>query len=313
MPVVVAYLVVVVVWSTTPLFLFLSTRAFPAALAGGLRMALAAVVATALVWGTGKALRRDRAALATYAAMTPGVFGAMFLSYLAAPHVPSGLISVLFGLSPVLSALLARVLGTDPLPAPGRLAAALLALAGLALICGASSHGAVKLDVGGVALLLGAVLLFSGSAVLVRKLGAGVDALVQTAGALWMSLPFYALAWLLAGAPLPDRDSAAFTLSAVAIVYLALFGSVLGFVCYYRVLQQMPAASAALITVITPVFALGLGALCNGERLTPSMLAGALLVLAGVAGFLLPVARLRALLPWLPARRTAAALTRADN
>ncbi len=301
-PVVVSYAVVVVVWSTTPLFVVLSTRAFPAELAGGLRMAAAALIATLVVWATGGTLRRDRAALLTYAAMTPGVFGAMYLTYLAAPRVPSGLISVLFGLSPVLAAVCARLFAAEPLPAAGRIVAALVALAGLAFIMEEGGRSAGHVDAGGVALLLLAVLLFCVSAVLVRKVGAGVDALVQTTGALWMSLPFYLLAWLAGGAPLPVSAAPAFGLSVVAIGYLALFGSVLGFACYYQVLKELPAASTALITVITPVFAMALGVLLNGEHFTAPMLLGALLVLAGVAGFLLPADRLRALAGrWRPA------------
>lgn len=294
MHVAVSYAIVVVVWSTTPLFLYLSTLAFPAELAGGLRMAVAAVVATALVWATGGVLRRDAAALRTYGAMLPGVFGAMYLSYLAAQRVPTGLISVLFGLSPVLSAFMARLLAAEPLPSPARLAAAGVALGGLVLIAdGADS--ASHVDATGIGLLVAAVLLFSLSGVLVRLWGAGQDALAQTAGALWLSLPCYGLAWLVAGAVPPAAGSGDFLLSVAAIGYLAVIGSVVGFVCYYQVLKQMTAASAALITVITPVFALALGAVFNGERLTLPMLAGALLVLAGVAGFLLPAGSLRRL------------------
>lgn len=288
LPLVVSYLVVVLVWSTTPLFVFFSTLAFPPALAGGVRMALAAVLATVVAWATGRVLRRDRQALLTYAAMTPGIFGAMYLTYLAAPRVPSGLISVLFGLSPVVSAACARLLAREPLPSPGRMVAALVALGGLVLVTREGERGVGQADAAGIGLLLVAVLLFSVSGVLVRMLGAGMDALAQTAGGLWLSLPFYALAWVVDGLPVPDRDSAAFMRSAAAIAYLALFGSVLGFVCYYQVLSRMPAASASLITVITPVFALGLGAWVNDERLTGTMLAGAAVVVVGVAGFLVP-------------------------
>lgn len=295
-PVVVSYLVVVAVWSTTPLFVYLSTLAFPAELAGGLRMAAAAVIAHALLWATGGSLPRTGAALLTYAVMTPGIFGAMYLTYLVADRVPTGLISVLFGLSPVITAVFARLLGTDPLPSLPRLASALVALGGLMFLTGASTTEGTQVDTLALGVLLLAVLLFSVSAVLVRKLGSGLDALAQTTGALWISLPFYTLAWLLHGAPLPAFGSESFTQSLLAIAYLALFGSVVGFVCYYQVLKQMPAASAALITVITPVFALGIGAVFNGEQFTGAMLSGAALVIAGVAGFLLPgaeVARLR--------------------
>jgi len=296
-PVAVSWLAVTAIWSTTPLFVYLSTLAFPAELAGGLRMAVAAVLANLLLRATGGRLPRHRAAWLTYAAMTPGVFGAMYLTYLVADRIPTGLISVLFGLSPIVTAVCARVLADDPLPSPARLGAALVALAGLVFLTGASAGGGQAADTLAIGVLLLAVLLFSVSAVLVRKLGGGLDALAQTTGALWLSLPCYALAWLLHGAPLPALDSAQFTRSLLAIAYLAVFGSVLGFVCYYQVLKQMPAASAAMITVVTPVFALALGALFNGEVFTPSMLGGAVLVLAGVAGFLLDAGSLMRRLP----------------
>lgn len=302
-PVAVSWLVVVAVWSTTPLFVFLSTQAFPAELAGGLRMATAALVAHALLRVRGGRLPMSRAAWLTYAAMTPGIFGAMYLTYLVADRVPTGLISVLFGLSPVVTALCARLLATDPLPSLARLGSAVVALAGLVFLTGASAGGATAADPVALVVLFVAVLLFSVSGVLVRKLGGGLDALAQTTGALWLSLPFYAAAWALHGAPSPAVGSESFTRSLLAIGYLALFGSVLGFVCYYQVLKQMPAASASLITVVTPVFALGIGALFNDERLTVGMLGGAALVLLGVGGFLVPATTIAGIRRWLGGRR----------
>jgi len=44
-----------------------------------------------------------------------------------------------------------------------------------------------------------------------------------------------------------------------AIVYLAVFGSALGFVLYYYVLRNVQATRVTFITLITPVIALILG------------------------------------------------------
>jgi drug/metabolite transporter (DMT)-like permease len=280
------YAVVVLVWSTTPLFLHFSTLAFPAALAGGLRMAVAALVAVLVLAWLKRPLARDARARTVYLWMLPGVFASMYCAYLAASRVPSGVISVVYGTSPVLTALLARAWLGEPLPGVLRLAGAGVALAGLVVIAGAEGGGQAGLDGTGMAFLLAAVVLFCVSAVGVKRTAAGLDPLVQTTGGLLLSLPFYALAWLGEGLPLPRHDAADFTLSTGAILYLAIAGSLLGFVCYYRVLQQFAASEAALITVITPVFALLLGALLNGEQLSAPMLGGALLVIAGVAAFL---------------------------
>ncbi|MFZ5724557.1 MAG: DMT family transporter [Pseudomonadota bacterium] len=311
-PVLLAWCTVVVVWSTTPLFLHFSTLAFSPALAGGLRMALAALLLLGVLAVTRRMLPSGGRAWTLWLAMLPGVFGSMYCSYLAAQRIPTGLISVIFGLSPVLSALLARRWLAEPALGPVRAFAAAVSLAGLLLIAGGEALSARSLDPAGVLLVCLAVLLFSASGVAVKKLGAGMDPFVQTTGALLLSLPLYALAWLAEGLPLPQTGSTDYPLALGAILYLAVAGSVLGFVCYYHVLQRMPAANAALTTVVTPVFALVLGSGLNDEHLTAGMLAGALLVLAGVAGFLFPPA-------WrLPVRRLPRgsgrpALTEADK
>ena len=72
-----------------------------------------------------------------------------------------------------------------------------------------------------------------------------------------------------------------------AILYLAVFGSLLGFYCYYQVLARLPAATVALVTLITPVLALSLGSLFNGESLGALVLAGAALIVLALSLFLL--------------------------
>ena len=49
-----------------------------------------------------------RRALFLYGYSSIGIFGGMLLSYMAAKTVPSGLISLMFGLAPILSGLLAQ-------------------------------------------------------------------------------------------------------------------------------------------------------------------------------------------------------------
>jgi drug/metabolite transporter (DMT)-like permease len=50
-----------------------------------------------------------------------------------------------------------------------------------------------------------------------------------------------------------------------AIVYLGVFGSVLGFALYYYIVKHVEAGKVALITLVTPVLALLLGSFVNGE------------------------------------------------
>ena len=70
--------------------------------------------------------------------------------------------------------------------------------------------------------------------------------------------------------------------SLASIVYLALFGSLIGFVSYFYVLQKLSPSTVALVTLITPVFAIVLGALLNNEVVGLSLVAGASCIVLGL-------------------------------
>src|SRR5690625_6635165 len=71
-----------------------------------------------------------------------------------------------------------------------------------------------------------------------------------------------------------------------ALIYLAVCGSVLGFTLFYYVLNHLSPSSVSLITLITPVLALFIGALVAKEQLTASLLVGTLLVIVALLVYL---------------------------
>jgi drug/metabolite transporter (DMT)-like permease len=112
----------------------------------------------------------------------------------------------------------------------------------------------------------------------------------QTVGGLLGALPLYALAIALTGQyPVFSGDWRGLA----AIIYLALFGSLLGFYCYFHVLTRLSAATVALVTLITPVLALSLGAWLNDEILSSRVLGGAAVILLALGGYLFGDRRIR--------------------
>jgi len=274
-----AYLGIILIWSTTPLAVQWSTEGAGFAFAVFARMAIGLVLAALLiaVWRVGFPLHAR--ARRSYLAGGLGLFGAMTLVYWGARHVHSGLISVLFGLSPLMTgALAARWLGESALTPP-RLAGMLLGCAGLAVIFaqGEAAGGAHALP--GLAALLLAVFIYSAALVWVKRIGDDSPPLATTAGTLAVSLPLFGLVWWLAEGrvptELPPRAGA-------AIVYLGVFGSVLGFALYYYVIRHMAAGRVALITLVTPVLALLLGQSLNGEDIGARVWLGAALITGGL-------------------------------
>ncbi|MGH8241293.1 MAG: EamA family transporter, partial [Steroidobacteraceae bacterium] len=69
----------------------------------------------------------------------------------------------------------------------------------------------------------------------------------------------------------------------VAILYLVVFGSIVGLNCYLWLLTRVPAPKVATYALVNPVVALMLGAAVLGERVTPLAIVAAVLVLFGVA------------------------------
>jgi drug/metabolite transporter (DMT)-like permease len=84
-----------------------------------------------------------------------------------------------------------------------------------------------------------------------------------------------------------------------SVVFLGLLCTGLSFVLYFRLIQDIGATSASAVNYLVPVSAVLLGVVLLGEALTWNLLAGGLVVLAGVA-----YAENRLVPPRLPASRT---------
>ena len=276
-----AYLGVIIIWSTTPLAIYWSSQEAGFVFGVASRMLIGALLALIVAALLGSGLRWQRRAVLAYAASGFGIFGSMMSVYWSAQFIPTGWISLIFGLSPIVTALMARLWLVGEALSMSRLFGMLTGISGLALIFGSSLQIAPEASLGVIGVLV-SVGIHSASAVWIKRINADVPAIVMTSGGLLFAAPFFLIAWLVAGAELPTELSAR---SIGAIGYLALLGSVLGFALYYYVLSRVEATRVALLTLITPVCALALGNALNGEPLTAEIMAGSLLILSGLAMF----------------------------
>jgi drug/metabolite transporter (DMT)-like permease len=279
MSVPIAYLGIVLIWSTTPLAVQWSTQGAGFAFAVFARMALGLALAALLiaVWRVGFPLHAR--ARRSYLAGGLGLFGAMTLVYWGARYIHSGLISVLFGLSPLMTGVLAAVWLGERALTPLRLAGMTLGLLRLATIFAqGEGAGGARAAQGLVALLL-AVFVYSASLVWVKRIGDDSPPLATTAGTLAVSLPLFGLVWWATGSGMPAELPLR---TGVAIAYLGVFGSVLGFALYYYVIRHMEAGHVSLITLVTPVLALLLGQALNGEEIGIRVWLGAALITGGL-------------------------------
>lgn len=283
MAVFLAYISVVLIWSTTPLAIQWSSDSlsFIAAVMG--RAIIALPVALAINLLLSRRLFASAQDWKIYLAASISIFPNMPVVYWSAQFIPSGLVAVIFSLSPFATAVLSALLLKENPLSVRRLLALAMAVVGMIIIFAQQLHLDAKAGLGVLGILL-SCFLFSLSSVLVKKLAqqaaiVKVDAFNQATGSLLFAAPGLALSWWIMDGVLPHTISIK---SAGAILYLALIGSLLGAALFFYILQHLSASSVSLVTLMTPVVSLAIGAWVADESLSLSTYLGVGLVLSAL-------------------------------
>jgi drug/metabolite transporter (DMT)-like permease len=306
-----AYGCLYLVWGTTYLGIAFAIETVPPFTSGALRFLLAAGLM--FVWLRLSKPQQLRG-LPWRHALTSGVLlggiGNGFVVW-AQQGLPSGITALVVSTIPVMVLLLNWAFFERRAPAPRALLGIGLALAGVMTIV-SSRHGA-----GGdgspvyVLAILGAVVAWSTGTLQQRRS-------TRPAQLLGVTTVQMLAAGLFQGAmALVDREWIGFDpaqvslASVIAVLYLAVFGSIVALNCYVWLLTQEPAQKVATYALVNPVIAVLLGAIVLGEKITVFTVIGATCVLAGVALVLFQALRWPSLpglaTRWRAARRPAPA------
>ena len=207
--------------------------------------------------------------------MFVATYGAVFW---AEQYVPSGVTAVIEATLPVTTIALEVFIFRQQPFSWRMLGAVVLGFSGVAwllLKSGQQSFAALPCVVilaGGMAWSLGAVL--TRSMPLPRSLTLGAGAQMMLGGAVLL-----ALSWGTGELhPFPRIQMRA----ALALLYLIVAGSLLGFTAYVWLLARMPATRVASHAYVNPLVAVALGYFLAGEVLTVRMILASALVVAGV-------------------------------
>lgn len=279
-----AYLIVVTIWSTTPLSIQWSGQVswfFGIAA----RLLISAIICLPLVFiFSSQAFSLKPPALKVYFSAALGMLGGMTPMYYAAQTMPSGWISLIFGTTPIMIGILAWLIFKNLKMTLTKITGIFISLVGLMVII--IPHGLINQSLS-TTLFLGVALAFLGvfnhsfSTLLVKKYHAKIPdmpSLHIVAGTAWIcSLVFILINpnYLLEWPKVPNKSIA-------AIAYLGSIGSVLGFILYYYLLRHLHAIKLGFITLITPILALMLGHYLNHEPLNTRIILGAGLVIFGL-------------------------------
>jgi len=273
-----AYFSIILIWSTTPLAIQWSASGNGFLFPVMARMAIGLAICVLLLPIFRIRMPWHRDARMTYVAAGLGILGTMLCVYWGARYISSGLIALLFGLTPIFTSIAAAFWLNERNFSTSKIIGTLLSLLGLVAIFG-SGLSLGEHTVAGIFVVLLAVILQSLSLVWVKRIGATIPAMAVTSGALMLVAPSLALIWEVFDGVLPAHIAPR---ASWAIIYLGVFGSVLGFNFYFYVIKRMEAGQIALITLITPVCALFLGQVLNEEKIQAGVWLGAFCVLLGL-------------------------------
>jgi len=279
MRIAIAYLSIILLWATTPLAIKWSGEGPGFIFGAGARMVIGASCMLLLLLIRRKRLPSHRKAKLTYLAVAIQIYAAMLSVYWGAQFVPSGWVSVIFGLSPFLTAFFAAIWLKERSLTFGKVCSYFLGISGLSMMFSSALQLNIQ-AVYGIISILTAVSLQTASAVWVKRIHAKLPAYTQVTGGLVFALPAYLLTWLIFDdATWPQNLT---VINIISIAYLGVIATTIGFVLYYYLLIHLPATTVGFIPMISPVLALYLGHTINHEPLTIKILSGTALILSAL-------------------------------
>lgn len=269
---------VYLVWGSTYLAIKISVRTLPALLSAGSRFLLAGALLALILRLRGRSIRVSRRELAssTLLGLSLLTFGVGMVT-LAETRIDSSIAAMIAGSVP-LQVILLRTLARERVNLATRLSV-LGGLAGLALIVipGGGTSSAV-----GLAIALGASISWSLGSFFAHQLPLPRDGFVAATWEMLSAGAFLLLLGAATGEPW-TLEAAGFNLESIAAwLYLAVFGSLIGFTAYTWLLRNAPISKVVTHQYVNPLVAIVLGALLLSERLTLMTALGAGLIVGSV-------------------------------
>ena len=276
-----AFVALCIIWSSTWLAIKIGLRDLPPISFVALRFVIAVVVLLAISVGRVPLMPANRSDFKLLAYTGVLMFAVNYaLLFWAELHVSSGLSAVLQATIPIFGMVFAHfILPSEPLRGP-RIAGAVLATGGVALICSRLlDFGGLLAFWGGVAIIFGAAgAAFSNVLLKAREIRLA-PAMIAAWQMIFGTMPLLGIGLIVDGNPLNFHWTGT---ALFCLFYLAIPGSAIAFLLLYWLLPRMTVTNLQTISLITPPGAVAFGWLLGGESFSLWALAGGALVLAGV-------------------------------
>lgn len=274
---------VYLVWGSTYLAIRVMVRTLPPLLSGGLRFVLAGVILLGILRvrrGVAAVSIRRRELVSCAIVGTALLLGGNGLVSVAETKVPSGLAALVIASVPLWVVVLRSVF--DGKVPRATLLGVAIGFIGVGILVVPGGHSAGAPLVGSLVLLVASVCWATGS-FLATKLTFPSEPLVSTGFQMLAGGIVMTLVALVAGEGAGFHISELTRSSLLAFTYLVVAGSLLAFTAYSWLLRNAPISQVSTYAYVNPVVAIVLGWWILGERITPSVVIGATVIVASVA------------------------------
>lgn len=197
-------------------------------------------------------------------------------------QIDSGTAAILNALTPIFTVLIAHVTTSDERLTGGKVAGVVLGILGVIALIG--PHELTHLNLASLAQIavIAAAALYACAGIFGRRFKTmGVTPIVTAAGQLCASTLLMIAPVLFVDQPW-SMSHAPTTAGWAVWLGLAILGTGVAYVWYFRILESAGATNLMLVTFLIPIGALLLGSFILGERLTWPEAAGMFLIFAGV-------------------------------
>lgn len=282
--VLVAFAAIYLIWGSTYLGIGLAVQSMPPHIMTGIRFLISGAILYGFMRWRGVPTPKR---VHWRSALIVGIFllglGNGSVSW-AETMVPTGLAALIIAITPLWMVLMEWLRPGGIKPRVGVFAGIALGLVGIALLIGPAALGLDRpLNLIGVAIILSASLCWAFGSIYSRHAQLPESPLLLTGMEMLLGGVFLLGMSVALGQWNNFHFAQVTTVSWLALLYLILIGSLLGFTAYVFLLQVSTPAKVSTYAYVNPVVAVFLGWALNGEQITPNMLIASAVIVAGVA------------------------------
>ena len=273
-----SYIALVLIWAATPLAVVWSISGIHPMWGLIGRYTLSLLLMLPLLKLLQQRFPVNRIALKSYAAGSMNLIGGQFFMYLAASYLSSSLIALMYGFAPLLAGVVGHsILKTQKLKWFQWLGMVIALIGLIVVFLGQQNSG---FHIIGVGMMMVSLVSYVCSIFWVKSINAPVPAMAQATGSIAASFLLSMLIVPFVWQYFPSEIPSAKALSGLAFTVVA--SSVIAMLCYFSLLRQLAPSTIALTNVMTPIVAMGLGALLNNEHISFTAICGMVTVITGL-------------------------------